>query len=982
MKVRKGICLILCILLLSALAPRGVFAVSGESVDGVCSSIALTGGANKVIFSADSEIEQQILNANEQTASQYIPPEGMSYDAGSNTLYLSDFEGATANLVLTMMGGDFKISLSGSSTLASVRSESLGRGGSVTFCGDGSLEIVSSETAILVSAGGAPDFVRIEPQVRLTAESASGSAVRVVNTSLSSDAIVFDTCEPELWAVDDSSPLVDQRTTDDVIIDVCTLPGDENLYGLESVPLLDEEGEERIVYNIYLLGGTDDSGRYSAEPAQEKVEDVSAYQAVMTPHDWTLADAGSGAVVSRARFARFVISASCTEGGAIGVSQNAIGRGGNVTVSVAPEDGFKLVSLLVNGEAVTPVNGSYTIAGITSDKTVTASFAEAVAVSLSVSAPADTDFKVPADSEEPFVSEPFTAAVTDGAGETVGATVRWSVSPQTDGVSIGADGRVTVDSAAKTSAGEGLAFTVTAAVDGTELVDESGSFTVSLAERRASEIRLTRDGEILGETDTLTIPAAGETARQQYGAVVYDQYGAVREDEVLWVAGDWPAGVRRDGDTLSVSDNCPDGSLLIVTASVASDETVSDSVTVSFVEPAQAPVPSEPEIVWPEFTLAPEANRVYGITWDELVTLTGGSATLDGETLEGSFSLNRDGGALPELSDSFRIVFSYTVIGEDETAVTESVVNDEEHFVTLARKPLDSLVITLSPAEMQYAYGEECRPAVSVRHGTRALIAGTDFEMSAYADNVEIGTGSVTVAGIGNYSGAVTKNFMITPIPGSAATCSVTPCRPEDAGIVPAIVFKHLDSHEKEHLLTEGTDYSVSLQYDIPSKTGTAVISFKGHYSGTRTLSFDLPNYLITEGASSVWSKSTSTALPFKANGAFTKFTELTVDGKTVPASYYSTDSDNRVVSIKADYLKGLAAGKHIVGVAYKDGKALAIFTITEVQRRGVPTGDRNNVLIWIALFAVSLLAVGALVYAFIRSGRKKKKKKKKKGKH
>ena len=160
------------------------------------------------------------------------------------------------------------------------------------------------------------------------------------------------------------------------------------------------------------------------------------------------------------------------------------------------------------------------------------------------------------------------------------------------------------------------------------------------------------------------------------------------------------------------------------------------------------------------------------------------------------------------------------------------------------------------------------------------------------------------------------------------------------------------------------------------------MISFKGHYSGTRTLSFDLPNYLITEGASSVWSKSTSTALPFKANGAFTKFTELTVDGKTVPASYYSTDSDNRVVSIKADYLKGLAAGKHIVGVAYKDGKALAIFTITEVQRRGVPTGDRNNVLIWIALFAVSLLAVGALVYAFIRSGRKKKKKKKKKGKH
>ena len=964
MKVRKGICLILCILLLSALAPRGVFAVSGECVDGVWASIALTGGANKVIFSADSEVERQILNADDQSAPQYIPPEGMAYDAASNTLYLTDFDGDTANLVLTMMGGDFKISLSGSSKLGSILSESKGRGGSITFCGDGSLEIVSSEAAILVRAGGAPDFVRIEPQVRLTAESAYGSAIRVENTSLASGAIVFDTCDPEMWAIDASTPLAPQLTTEDVQIDVCTLPGDDNLYGLEAVPLLDDAGE-RIVYNVYLLGGKDDAGRYSASLLLEKLEDISAYQAAATPHDWTLADAGGGTVF-RARFSRFKVSASCTDGGAIGVSQNAVGRGGSVTVSVAPEDGYKLVSLLVNGEAVSPVNGSYTIAGITSDKTVTASFAEASAVSISVNAPESTDFKVPADGEEAIVSEPFTAAVKDGAGDPVGATVRWSIAPQTDGVSIGADGRVSVASAAKAAVGEGLSFTVTAAVDGTELVDASGRFTVALAERRASTIRLTRGGSALGETDTVPIPAAGETTRQQYGAVVYDQYGGVLTDTILWSAGDWPNGVRRDYDTLSVTDACRDGSMLIVTAKAASDESVSASVTVSFVKPDEAkkaaPMRAVPVIEWPTAALA--ENPEYGITWSELVTLSGGSATLGGETLEGTFALDKNGADWPELSDSYHVIFSYLDGEEVKT------VEGAEETVTIAKKPLDASMITLSPAEAVYT-GGEIKPAVSVMNRTRALVSGTDFELSAYANNVEIGTGSVTVAGIGHYSGAVTKNFTITPIPGSAVTVSVTPCKPEDEGTTPTVVLQY-----NESALAESTDYTVSLQYDIPAKTGTATITFKGHYSGTRVLSFDLPNYLITDGANASWSKSTSVTLDFKANGALGKFTELTVDGKTVPASYYTKESGSTIIRIKADYLKGLSAGKHIVGIAYKDGKALAIFSIIEIPRRGVPTGDSNNVAVWIALLAASLIAVCALGFAFVRSGQKKKKKK------
>ena len=1162
MKGKKGICLILCILLLTGLAPLRAAAVFGEPVDGVWASITLTGGANKVIFSADAEIEQQILYPDEQTDAQYLLPEGVAYDALSNTLTLTDFDAPTANLVLTMMGADFRICLSGSSRLASICSDSKGRGGSITFSGEGSLDISASENAILVRAGGAPDFVRIEPQIRLTLNAAEGSAIRVYDTALADGAISFDTSDPQVTAWDDRTVMESVTTSEGKTLELYSRSGAEGLYGIEDEIVSDSEGD-RIVSNVYLLGEKDADGLYTlGEEVEHNTADISAYERVCTPHDWILVEADSGMTASRVRFSRFTVSVlSPDEGGTLSVSQTEVARGGSVEVRAVPQDGFKLTALTVNGTEVETANGVYVIGGVVADQIVAATFAAATPESITVAAPAAAAFEVPADGAEAFVSEPFTASVTDGAGDPVGASVKWSIEPETEGVSIGGDGRVTVTNAAKTAASDGLIFSVTAAVEGTEIADRSAVFSVKLAERRAAGIRLTRSGEPLGESDTILIPAAGETTTQQYGAEVFDQYGGVREEEILWSAGDWPAGVIRRDDTLIVSDECTDGSSLSVTAACASDSAVAATLTVCFAAPAaaeedpvvptdpekdpaapaaqeEAPaapaaqeevpaapaaaeedpvVPTDPEkdpvapaaqeeipaapaaqeeipaapaaqeeapaapaaqeeipaapaaqeetpaapaaqeeipaapaaqeeapaapaaqeeapaapaaqeeapaapaaqeeapaapaaqeeapatpaaqeeapaaaaaqeeapaaptaqeeasepeetaivptVVWPTVLLA--EDPVYGITWGELVKLgDDGSAALGEEALEGGFEINRSSSSLPDISDSFTIVFTY--LDGDEIRTVES----DEYAVTLARKPIDAAMVILSPAEMPYAYGEECRPGVYLRDGARNLDPNKDFTVTGYADNKEIGTGSITVEGRGNYRDAVTKNFTITPIPVSALTGSIASCRPEDESTTPAIVFKH-----GERQLVEGRDYDLALSYDIPARTGTATLSFKGIYSGTRILSFDLPNYLITEGAGSSWSKSSYTELVFKSNGALVKVTELTVDGKTVPAGYYSLESGSTIVRIRADYLKSLSAGKHIIGVAYKDGKALAIFSVTDVQRRGVATGDRNNATAWIVVLLASLIAFGALAFAFVRSGRKKKKKK------
>ena len=93
--MKKGICLLLCFILLAGLLPGGALAANGPGISGgVSASICLAGGMDKTIYSADSEIERKILQPDSQTEARYLLPEGVSYDAATNTLSLTDFSAA------------------------------------------------------------------------------------------------------------------------------------------------------------------------------------------------------------------------------------------------------------------------------------------------------------------------------------------------------------------------------------------------------------------------------------------------------------------------------------------------------------------------------------------------------------------------------------------------------------------------------------------------------------------------------------------------------------------------------------------------------------------------------------------------------------------------------------------------------------------------------------------------------------------------
>ena len=60
----------------------------------------------------------------------------------------------------------------------------------------------------------------------------------------------------------------------------------------------------------------------------------------------------------------------------------------------------------------------------------------------------------------------------------------------------------------------------------------------------------------------------------------------------------------------------------------------------------------------------------------------------------------------------------------------------------------------------QTATGSALTPAVTVRHGDAVLAAGTDYTVT-YANNTAVGTATVTITGMGNYTGTLTATFAI-----------------------------------------------------------------------------------------------------------------------------------------------------------------------------------------------------------------------------
>lgn len=156
---------------------------------------------------------------------------------------------------------------------------------------------------------------------------------------------------------------------------------------------------------------------------------------------------------------------------------------------------------------------------------------------------------------------------------------------------------------------------------------------------------------------------------------------------------------------------------------------------------------------------------------------------------------------------------------------------------TFSIVPADIANFTASLSTETFSYnGSEKEPSVTVKSGNKTLTSGTDFTVS-YSNNINVGTASAVITGKGNYSGSITKEFIITPADFSKLTASLA-----------AGTFSYDGTEKKPEVtvksgskqLTSGTDFTVSYTDNINVGTAKAVITGKGNYSGTITKSFKI----------------------------------------------------------------------------------------------------------------------------------------------
>ncbi len=91
-----------------------------------------------------------------------------------------------------------------------------------------------------------------------------------------------------------------------------------------------------------------------------------------------------------------------------------------------------------------------------------------------------------------------------------------------------------------------------------------------------------------------------------------------------------------------------------------------------------------------------------------------------------------------------------------------------------------------------------------------------------------------------------------------------------------------------------------------------------------------LPAVSVIEGADQMFVIGKNKGVTIKADGDFSKFAGVSVDGTEIAKEHYTAAAGSTIITLKPEYLKTLTAGKHTVTIRFTDGLAQTTLTIQE----------------------------------------------------
>ena len=128
--------------------------------------------------------------------------------------------------------------------------------------------------------------------------------------------------------------------------------------------------------------------------------------------------------------------------------------------------------------------------------------------------------------------------------------------------------------------------------------------------------------------------------------------------------------------------------------------------------------------------------------------------------------------------------------------------------------------------------------------------------------------------------------------------------------------------------------------------------------------------YNIIEGANGTWTQNSDGTLTVRADGVFSKFKGVEVDGKRIDSKNYTAMSGSTIVTLSKDYLATLSVGRHTLTVLFNDGYASTNFTVNAVTPDNPQTGDHSGIVLAVAVLLVSGGALTVLGIAKKKAGK------------
>ena len=142
--------------------------------------------------------------------------------------------------------------------------------------------------------------------------------------------------------------------------------------------------------------------------------------------------------------------------------------------------------------------------------------------------------------------------------------------------------------------------------------------------------------------------------------------------------------------------------------------------------------------------------------------------------------------------------------------------------------------------------------------------------------------------------------------------------------------------------------------------------------------------YKIIEGANGSWTQNSDGTLTVRANGEFSKFDGVKVDGKLLIAGKdYTAKSGSTIVTLSKDYLATLSVGTHKLTVLFNDGSCETNFTVKAASdnnpgtavtpdntTNNPQTGDHSGIVLAVVVLLVSGGALTVLGIAKKKAGK------------